>query len=89
MRCGLPVIAFDAGAISEWLLDGVNGFLVPWRDRDAFAERVDVLLQDKALARRLGQNGRQLADERFNFSAYIDGLEGLFTRAAGQAPLRT
>ena len=82
MRRGLPVVAFDAGGIREWLLDGVNGFLVPWMDRDAFAGKVDALLLDKALARRLGQCGRQLADERFNLDAYIDGLEGLLGRAA-------
>ena len=82
MRCRLPVVAFDAGGISEWLLDGVNGFLVPWMDRTAFAARVDLLLGDKTLARRLGANGRALANERFSFASYIDGLEGLFTRAA-------
>ncbi len=85
MRCGLPVVAFDAGGIREWLLDGVNGFLVPWMDREAFAKKVDALLLDKALARRLGESGRQLADERYNFDAYIDGLEVLFDRAAEQA----
>jgi glycosyltransferase involved in cell wall biosynthesis len=89
MRSGLPVVAFDAGAISEWLLDGVNGFLAPWMDRDAFAGRVDAILSDKALARRLGQSGRQLADERFNFGAYIDGLEGLFSRAADRISTAT
>jgi glycosyltransferase involved in cell wall biosynthesis len=85
MRCGLPVVAFDAGGIREWLLDGVNGFLVPWSDRDAFAGKVDALLLDKALARSLGENGRQLANERFNFDAYIGDLESLFVRAAGQS----
>jgi glycosyltransferase involved in cell wall biosynthesis len=86
MRCGLPVVAFNAGGISEWLLDGVNGFLEPWMDRTAFARRVDTLLLDKALARRLGENGRKLANEQFNFSRYIDGLENLFVRAAAAAP---
>jgi glycosyltransferase involved in cell wall biosynthesis len=85
MRCGLPVVAFDAGGIREWLLDGVNGFLVPWMDRNAFAGKVDTLLADKDLARRLGQSGRELADERFDFSAYIDGLESVFSRAANQS----
>jgi glycosyltransferase involved in cell wall biosynthesis len=84
MRSGLPVVAFDAGGIREWLLDGVNGFLAPWMDREAFARGVDAVLRDKALARRLGQTGRQLADERFNFDAYIDGIENLFARAAEQ-----
>jgi len=82
MRCGLPVVAFDAGGIREWLLDGVNGFLVPWLDRANFAAQVDRLLRDKPLARRLGESGRAIANTRFNFGAYIDGLEHLFTRAA-------
>jgi glycosyltransferase involved in cell wall biosynthesis len=82
MRCGLPVVAFDAGGIREWLIDGINGYLVPWRDRALFAARIDTLLLDKDLGRRLGGNGRRLAEERFNFSTYIDGLEGLFARAA-------
>ncbi len=82
MRCGLPVVAFDAGGIREWLSDGVNGFLVPWLDRGIYAARIDALLRDKPLARRLGANGRQLAAERFGFTRYIDGLEDLLTRAA-------
>jgi glycosyltransferase involved in cell wall biosynthesis len=85
MRCGLPVVAFDAGGISEWLLDGENGFLVPWMDRDAFASRIDALLLDKQLARRLGQNGRRLADQRFNFDRYIGNLESVFARSAAGA----
>jgi glycosyltransferase involved in cell wall biosynthesis len=86
MRCGVPVVAFDAGGIREWLLHGENGFLVPWMDRAAFALRVEMLLRDKSLARRLGENGRKVAHERFNFGSYIDGLENLFARAAAQSP---
>lgn len=84
MRCGLPVVAFDAGGISEWLLDGENGLLVPWMDRAAFARGVDRLLADKPLARRLGGRGRALAGERFDFGRYISGLEGLFARVAAR-----
>src|ERR1041385_6993237 len=50
MRYGLPVVAFDAGGIAEWLIDGVNGFLVPWMDIPGFAARVEPLLWDKELA---------------------------------------
>ena len=85
MRHGLPVIAFDAGGIREWLDDGVNGFLVPWMDLANYAKRVEELLTDKALAQRLGANGRRLLRERFGFRRYIDGLEGLFARLAQPA----
>jgi glycosyltransferase involved in cell wall biosynthesis len=80
MRHGLPVVAFDAGGIKEWLVDGSNGFLVPWMDQAAFANRVDLLLEDKPLARRMGEAGRTRAAARFGFESYIEGLEILFSR---------
>lgn len=83
MRCGLPVVAFDAGGIREWLIDGWNGFLVPWMDRARYAASVEELLRDKALARKMGAHGRQWVGERFGFPKYIGGLEDLFSRIAG------
>jgi glycosyltransferase involved in cell wall biosynthesis len=80
MRFGLPVVAFDAGGISEWLIDGVNGHLVEWGDAESFALQLDTLLQNKALSRTMGVNGRNLADERYNMEVYIEGLESLFNR---------
>ncbi|MBI3885768.1 MAG: glycosyltransferase family 4 protein [Opitutae bacterium] len=82
MRCGLPVVAFNVGGISEWLLDFENGLLVPWMDRALFAQSIDLLLADKALARHLGARGRQLASERFDFARYVDRLEAVFLRLA-------
>jgi glycosyltransferase involved in cell wall biosynthesis len=87
MRAGLPVVAFNAGGISEWLIDGVNGFLVPWMDRATFAARVDALLLNKTQAREQGESGRQLAEKHFNFDSYIGGLENLFTRATRLVPV--
>jgi glycosyltransferase involved in cell wall biosynthesis len=89
MRCGLPVVAFDAGGIREWLIDGWNGFLVPWMDRARYAAGVEQLLRDKALARTLGAHGRQWVAERFGFPKYIDGLEDLFARVAGTPPAKS
>jgi len=82
MRRGLPVVAFDVGGIREWLKDGENGYLVPPKDCTQFATRMDQLLQDKPLARRLGENGLRLARERFGFSNYISGLEKMFKEVA-------
>lgn len=79
MRYALPVVAFDAGGIKDWLLDGQNGYLVPWMDRDAFAGRLDQLLTDKAQARRMGDAGLRLVSDRYDFDGYIRDLESLFT----------
>jgi len=88
MRHGLPVVAFAAGGISEWLFDGQNGFLVPWMDRKQFAARVDQLLTEKSLGQQLGARGQQLLRDKFNFDQYISGLEAMFARITNQAAKR-
>jgi glycosyltransferase involved in cell wall biosynthesis len=82
MRHGLPVVAFDAGGIREWLMDGWNGYLVPWMDRTRFAAQIDELLRDKARARKFGERGRYWVRVHYGFSDYVDGLERLFRRFA-------
>ena len=78
MRYALPVVAFDAGGIKDWLLDGQNGYLVPWMDRDAFAARIEELLNNKPLAKQMGEAGLKLVSERYDFDSYIGDLEKMF-----------
>lgn len=85
MRHGLPVVAFDAGGIREWLIDGVTGYLAPWMDRPRYAACVDMLLADKELARAMGAKGADWVEQRFNFDSYIRGLEEMFARVASGA----
>jgi glycosyltransferase involved in cell wall biosynthesis len=55
---GVPTVAFDdAGGLSESVVDGVTGRLVP--DLPAFTEAVRQLLTDEALRLRLGSAARQ------------------------------
>ena len=84
MRYGLPVVAFDAGGIKEWLDDGINGFLVPWMNREIFAARVDELLRDKTRARQMGARALATVAERYSFAKYISGLEALFQNVVAE-----
>ncbi len=84
MRYALPVVAFDAGGIRDWLEDGVNGFLVPWMDRAAYARALEFLLQNKDVARAMGERGLEIVSRKYDFKQYIDGLENLFARVAAE-----
>jgi glycosyltransferase involved in cell wall biosynthesis len=75
------VVAFDAGGIREWLTDGENGYLIPWKDANLFAARLDQLLRDKDLARRLGGSAFE-AVQRYDSCRQISRLEQLFESAA-------
>jgi glycosyltransferase involved in cell wall biosynthesis len=59
---GVPVIATDAvGAAAGGLVqDGVNGFVVPERDRVALAQALQRILDGPNLRERFSQNARQI-----------------------------
>ena len=89
MLHGLPVVAFDAGGIREWLLDGENGFLVPWKDTDIFAARIEQLLRNKDLAQRLGARGRELLSQQQDMSRADCPLDQLLRRVVTQGSCKT
>ena len=77
-------MGFDAGGIRDWLRDGETGYLVPWMDIATMTRRMDALLADKELARRLGQQGRAFVDRAYSFEDYIARLTAtLDSLAAG------
>lgn len=47
MTCGLPAVVSDVGDLGDLVDNGVNGFLVPRRRPELFAERLIELLSDK------------------------------------------
>ena len=78
MRYGIPVVAFDVGGLRDWLIDGVNGYVVPWMDEVVFAKRLEQILLDKQKAKEMGIQGLAIAEERFSFPQYISDLECMF-----------
>lgn len=55
--CGVPVVASGVGGLLTLVGDGDNGYLVPDRDPDVFADRVRRILDDPSLASALGGRG--------------------------------
>jgi len=85
MASSKPIIATDVGGVSEVVKDNENGFLVPSGDHNALAARINLLLEDPALASRLGANGRSLLAEKFSEDVMMKRIVALYdelTRAA-------
>lgn len=61
-----PVVASAIGGMLDTVRDGVDGFLVPPGDVAAMVDRVRRLTTDPALARRMGEAGRQRMASAFS-----------------------
>jgi starch synthase len=58
-----PVVATTVGGLPEMVDDGRTGYLVPPRDERALAAAIVRLLQNPALSREMGLNGKRKLDE--------------------------
>jgi glycosyltransferase involved in cell wall biosynthesis len=84
MAAAKPVVASRVGGLPELVVDGVTGFLVAPQDAEALAGAVAKLAADRALARRMGQSGRERLKAHFtmeqmskkNEAYYYDLLGG-------------
>lgn len=82
MIAGVPVVATDVGGTREAVVEGETGFLVPVRRPDLVAERVGRLLNDDALAKRMGAAGLDRARERFSIEAMVARYETIYRSGA-------
>ena len=63
MASGLPVVASDAGALPESVLDGDNGLLFQSGNHADLAEKLRTILSDGKLRNAMGKRGREHALE--------------------------
>ena len=66
MAARLPCVTTDVPGCREAVRDGDNGLLVPARDAVALAGALERLLRDPALARKMGERGRQRLEQEFS-----------------------
>jgi phosphatidylinositol alpha-1,6-mannosyltransferase len=82
--CGVPVIGGRGGGVGEAVLDGETGFLVPPEDPAAVAAALVRLLEDRALAQRLGRTARQRVVADYTWPARVRRLEQAVAHVASR-----
>jgi len=64
-----PVVASNVGGIPEWCLDKETGLLVNSRDPEELGRAINLLIEDKNLARKMGKQGRKLVKNDLHLRA--------------------
>ncbi|MFZ5918250.1 MAG: glycosyltransferase family 4 protein [Chloroflexota bacterium] len=78
---GKPVIGGRAGGVADAVLDGQTGLLVDPSSVDQVAEAVLSLALNPALARRLGEAGRERVRREFSAETFAARVSGVLERA--------
>lgn len=70
-----PVIGAAAGGIPEVISEGSDGFLVPFGDVKRLAHHIATLLDDRALAQRMGEEGYRKVTRLYTWDVIFPRLE--------------
>lgn len=74
---GLPVVAGDSGGAPDAVQEGRTGYVVDGRSPDAVAARLVALLQDAALRKQLGEQGRDWVQRDWRWDVIAGHLADL------------
>jgi L-malate glycosyltransferase len=80
MAVGRPVVATNVGGTAEAVIEGETGFIVESNDDKAMAERLLVLLKNELLARRMGEKGKIIAEQKFSAESQLENIKMLYNR---------
>jgi glycosyltransferase involved in cell wall biosynthesis len=62
---GLPSVVTDINGCNEIIADGVNGIIIPVKDRDILKEKMELLLENNILRNKLRNNAREMIISRY------------------------
>jgi len=81
MAARLPVVLTRSGGIATAVKEGVNGLFVKTRNATDIAEKVNILLADPALRKRMGEKGREAVLKKFTWKQIAAQFDAVYKTA--------
>lgn len=78
MAAGLPVIGTKVGGIPDFLTDGYNGLFCEVENPSDLAAKINRLLTDDDLRRKLISNGRDLVFKNYDWQGVANQMKSIF-----------
>jgi glycosyltransferase involved in cell wall biosynthesis len=78
MALGKPVIATDYGGNREIVSHGQNGYLVKNNNPESNAFYIRTLIEDQLLAKRMGENSRQIIENKFTMVKMLNAYKSIY-----------
>lgn len=76
----IPVIAFSVGGIPEVIIDNTTGFLIPYLNIEMLADKIETLIKNKSLAKKLGEAGFKRYKKLFTLETMIQKTDKVYKK---------
>lgn len=81
---GRPIITSNSVGCKETVVDGENGFLIKPKDVDALTEKLDLLIANAELRKRMGLASRKYAEKYFDIEIVKERHLNIYNELLGQ-----
>jgi len=78
MACGKPIIVSNLPGPRTLVKEGENGFKVKPGDADDLAKKIGLILKDRQLIKKMGENALKLVREKYNWKEIVQKLEKIY-----------
>jgi glycosyltransferase involved in cell wall biosynthesis len=78
MAACLPIVASSVGGIPEYVIDNQTGFLVPPGDPIMLAKKLEILVADAKLRRKMGSKGRERAESLYSIDKATESVMKMY-----------
>lgn len=76
----LPIVAFDCEGMSEIMVDGESGFIVPFGDVQLFTEKVSALAKNPEYRITMGKMGRKHIEQNFAADKCLEEMIQVYSK---------
>lgn len=76
----LPVISTNIGGIPEGILEDKTGFIVPEKNEDLLAEKLDILVKNPKMRIEMGKAGRKFVEEKYSHKKIINSMIEMYKK---------
>lgn len=79
---GRPIVTTNNIGCRDVVTDGANGYLVPVKDSQALADKIQLLVEHPDLRHQMGLASRQVAEEHFSIDTVINSHLAIYQELA-------
>ncbi len=79
LAAGVPVVSTNVGGISDFVVEGVHGFLTKVEQTDLFAQRIIELANNENLRQQMAENGKKQVISLFGYERLVTDVTNLYT----------
>lgn len=74
MEFSLPIVTTYEGGVPDIVEDGIDGFLIKQMDVKALADKLEILIKNPELRKKMGDAGRKKYEEQFTLEKFENRL---------------